>query len=235
MPERAVFRVFYRLAAGVRRALGVTLLMVPIGPLNAQASFVSGTFGSGDSFNQDISLGLAIDPRQNVAQRFDYAGPTGYSLSRVRLALLRSPFDIQYNVSLWSGPDMNAATLLESWRVDAPAVAPFAFSEFSIFSMPSVAAPTLSNGFVYWISVASPTAFGGGWAVNSQDITGEVAYILNPRPGWRSVIDASMAFDVTAVASVVPEPSAMWLLSGGLLMLGFARHYRRTRLLRVHS
>ena len=98
MPERAASKAFCHLAARLRRAVGVTLLMVPIAPLSAQASFVSGTFGPGDSFDRDISVGLAIDPRQNIAQRFDYAGPTGLSLSRLRLALVRSVFDVQYDV-----------------------------------------------------------------------------------------------------------------------------------------
>ena len=213
-----------RLAVGMRRCVVSVVIILPVSTsLNAQQPWVLSTFGPGDSFNPSSSFGLGIDPRQNVAQRFEYTGPSGYSLGNIRLALARIPFAVQYDVALWSGTDINSATLLESWRVDAPSVLE---QEFNIFTMLSTTGTTLANTSVFWIAVSSPTPFGGGWAENSQGINGQIAYILNPRPGWRTVDSPSLAFEVTANASVVPEPSSLLLLSGPLVLLGAVRLFR---------
>jgi hypothetical protein len=203
----------------VRRVIRIAFLCLSLTSLlGAQGQFSFGTLGPGGEFDAPGG-GNGIDPRQSIAQRFRYDGPDGYMLSRIRLALIRGPFDIDYQISLWSGPDMNSASRLETWGLRADRHDPFKFQEFNLFTLPVLTGPALSTSAVYWLSVESTTPFGGGWAQNSQGIVGVYAYILRPRPGWTAVEDVSMAFDMTATEAVVPEPAVFYLFSSGLLLM----------------
>jgi hypothetical protein len=206
-----------RFATSIRRLFAVVGLALPLS-LDAQAPAVVSTFGPGYAFDTSVRNGTAVVTNQSLSQRFEFAGPSGYALSQIRLALLRSPFAIDYKVSLWSGPDMGTASLLESWNVNAAPVEPFAFSAFDLFVMQSTVAPALTDAGSYWISVEAATEF-GGWAANSQGIVGVYAYILPPRPNWTSITDTAFAFEVTAIPGVVPEPASIALLGAALLVL----------------
>jgi hypothetical protein len=224
-----------RIGAGVAasRALRAAAFCLSLSSsLGAQGQFSFGTLGPGGEF-QAPGGGNGIDPRQSIAQQFRYEGPDGYHLSRIRLALMRGPFDVDYQISLWSGPDMNGATQMGTWALRAAQNDPGAPQEFTLFTLPTLTGPALSASTVYWLSVESATPFGGAWAQNSQGIVGVYAYILRPRPDWRSVEDVSMAFDMTVTEAVVPEPSVFSLVGGGLLLL-VAHRRTKARLRRSH-
>lgn len=197
-------------------ALALVAVAAAVAPPLARAQVVASTFGPGDSYSSIYNLWW-VNSSQSIAQNFTYNGADGYSLAQLRVALWGST--TPYAISFRTGTDMNSATTLESWILNA--------GGNGIYTLSSATLPSLTPDDVFWIVLQNAGPIGAVY----QNIEGFRGFSSSapPDPNWYPNSDAwSIAYDVTvAPVTVTPEPASIALLGTGLIGLGLVGLLRR--------
>jgi len=210
----------------MRLRLAALALTIATTRLGAQ-TVVASTFGPAPGYTPGNGYFIANGAAELISSvASPFTASAGGTLSSVRVAtsqLLTSAVDDVLHVGLYSGSDMNSATLLEEFT-GYPPVYPGGIQAFS-----SVAHPTIAAGQSYFValSVVDPDFTIYQWLFSSSGSTGTVWF--RGGSGTWSSDPASLlpAFDVSVNATSTPEPTTVALLGGGLLALGAAARRRR--------
>ncbi len=219
MWRRRLHTRFTRVLTAAPLGALVGVLTIGAAPASASGQVVASTFGPDDSFNRVV--GGAVFQERFLAQSFVYTGSSGFELFQIRLGLFRAGADI--SVQFLSGAAISTAALLESWSL------PSSFSRGAeIATFTSMMGNVLQTGATYWVAVSSTTPRTEGavlWMHNDQGFSGRWRAL--PPEGWVYEDFISLAYDVSARPTAVPEPETGALLLASILILGYVGARRR--------
>lgn len=212
--------------------IGALIVATALSAASAQADFIAGNFGPGDSYQTGTGnswgTGYPSYPASSEyasnAVAFTNSTSTTYALDQFRFAANYFAGDNTLLVDFYGGSsDLNSASLLESFTFTAPTQ----FDDY-IYTATSIVHPLLLPGETYFIVLSTPQTVGTiwGWQWNDQGQNGFLTrFDSNP---WFEQTDTAVVFDVSGSVPV-PEPSTMLLATLGLVSLGTIRVVQRAR------
>lgn len=217
----------------LRRLLLASALTATPAVLSAQ-TVIHSTYGPGMTY---LTANYGIDGtyQTDLASPFQLSGVGGATLYDITFTLIfdyASQGAASWGASVWQGPSMSTASLIESWT---GAFSPGLINNYTVSSTGS----SLSPGQTYWFALSHVNAIRYGWhASNNTSLSpsvinyrivgtwysqGVVPY--NPDPTFEYT---SPVFEVRATmpSETVPEPATMTLLATGLAGIAAARRKR---------
>ena len=207
----------FPLVPGAGRSVATLLTAAVLtSPLGAQTTIAS-TLGPGDSFSQGAGYvigndGPGVNFDRQVATSFTYAGPSGFQLFDLGLAL-RNPIAPSlpafYSISFRRGADFLSSTQLASWAFGVSGSSTgYELRRFEFGSLID-----LLVGETYWIRVSGFAEGIGAWAASDPAIMPAPGQLLRRdtenNPEWTNWSVALPAYEVRATGDPVSVPEPM--------------------------
>jgi len=178
------------------------------------------TFGPGQSFQTATNTGWSVYDTptgfQQVASSF---APTAtFTLTQIDVAASYLSGPNQITVELLSNAGGTPGSVIESWTLTGlPQAFNGSFTPEALTAAPGI---TLMEGTTYWLELLTSDGTVALWNY-SPNITGTTDVLGNVTgPSW--VADSNQyvpAYDVQGTTAA-PEPSALPMLSAGIILLG---------------
>lgn len=210
---------FLRHRARVLSALAAAALLST--SLRAQTT-IRTTLGPGESFDTGTSYAIGADApglnlNRELATSFTYAGPSGFELFDLGLALRNAlpGTSALYTIRFTQGSDFETSSELQSWSFGTSLTSPTITLQRFDFG----AGIALVSGATYWVHVAGNVFLEsvGGWALSSPVVPSTAGQLLrrsDDAPDWADWDSPLPAYDVRATGTpvTVPEPALASLL-----------------------
>jgi hypothetical protein len=208
-------------ARGIVSAAALLTAALFTAPLSAQTT-VASTLGPGGSFSAGTGYVIGSDApgvnyQREVATSFTYAGPAGFQLFDLGLAL-RNPIapsvPAYYAINFRRGSNFESSTSLASWAFGVGGSA--TGYEMRYFDFGNVI--DLLAGETYWIHVSGFADGVGAWAQSDPAISPTPGQFIRRdqenNPDWTNWSSPLPAYEVRATGAPVgvPEPAMASLL-----------------------
>ncbi len=197
--------------------LSTLLITLAASAMQSQAAVIADTLtGALPGFNPGYAW--ALSSSQWIASTFTVSSDVTLDSISVALAWatgITQPITLSLETDAAGVP---SGTVLESFSFTAPGT-----SIADIYTAASVTNPLLTVGTYHLVGASVDPSGSLGWAVTGDNHTVPLVYSESGGASWAVGTYAEVAYQVSATAAAVPEPSALALVAVGLAFTGRRR------------